>query len=392
MEFLLFIIIIFAISYIAGRLFKKLKLPKLLGYLVVGLLVGNLFNYNYLITSETIQVITGFALSVILLKAGLGIERAVIKKIGLRVLLLGTIPNLIEGSILAILSLLFFNFELYEALMFGFIISAVSPAVVIPSMTRLMDKGYDKKITTLNLAATSFDDVLSLTLFSVFLSLYLGNGNGAILLLLAPVKIILGGIIGAGIGYLLGRIMKATLCLRYQIIQFVVILAISIALKQYGEYIFIIEMIAIMTLAYYVNDTNPDVGVYIKRHTNTVWNFAQVLLFFIIGFLADINVIGEYLWIGILIITIGLVGRMFGAHLSLIKSGYHENQKLFTFISNTPKATVQAVLGAVPLTYGVINGNIILSLSALAIIYTAPIGLILIELLGPKLLKKETDL
>lgn len=390
MELFIFLAVVFIISYGVGWLFNKVKLPKLLGYLLVGLLVGNLLDFKDLITTDTIQIITSFALSVILLKAGLGIERAIIKKIGFRVLLLGTIPNIIEGIILAVLSILFFQFSIYEAFMFGFIISAVSPAVVIPSMTRLMDKGYDKEITTLNLAATSFDDVVSLTVFSVFLSIYLGTGNVTSLVLLAPLKIIIGAIIGAVIGYGLGRIMKATLCLRYQIIQFIIIIIISMILKQYGEYIFIIEMIAIMTLGYFINDTNQDIGVYIKRHTNTVWNIAQVLLFFMIGFLANITVIGEYLWIGLLIITIGLSGRMIGAILALNKSPYSKKQKTFTFISNIPKATVQAVLGAVPFTMGVANGNIILSLSALAIIYTAPIGLVLIEIFGPKLLKKET--
>jgi len=391
MELSIFLVISFVVSYIIGWLFNKIKLPKLLGYLFVGLVVGNVFDFDHFITTETIQIITGFALSIILLKAGLGIEKTVIKKIGFRVVLLGTIPNLIEGIILAVLSIVLFDFEVYEAFMFGFIISAVSPAVVIPSMTRLMDHGYDKEMTTLNLASTSFDDVVSLTIFGVFLSIYLGTGNPTTLILLAPLKIVLGGVIGALIGYGIGKIMKATLCLRYQVIQFVIIIIISLLLKQFGIYIFIIEMIAIMTLGYYINDTNKDLGVYIKRHTNTVWKFAQVLLFFMIGFLADISVIGTYLWIGILVIIIGLVGRIIGVNISFIKSSYSAKQKTFTVISNLPKATVQAVLGAVPLSYGVLHGNIILSLSALAIIFTAPIGLILIEIFGPKLLKKETE-
>ena len=390
MDILIFLAITFVISYIVGYLFNKIKLPKLLGYLLVGLLVGNLFDFNDLITDDLISIITSFALAVILIKAGLGIERAIIKKIGFRVLLLGTIPNIIEGIIIAILSILVFDFGVLEAFMLGFIISAVSPAVVIPSMTRLMDKGYNKEITTLGLAATSFDDVVSLTIFSVFLSIYLGTGDPTTLIILAPIKIMFGGILGAMLGYGLGKLYKATLCLRYQIIQFLIVITIAVILKQYGEMIFIIEMISIMTLGYFINDTNKDVGVYLKRHTNKIWNIAQVFLFFMIGFLADISEIGEYLWIGILLIIVGLTGRAVGVLISLYKSGYDKKLQSFTMISNLPKATVQAVLGAVPLSKGVTNGNIILSLSVLAIIFTAPIGLLLIEYFGPRLLKKDT--
>ena len=372
-----------------GILFDKIRLPKLLGYLVIGLIIGNFFSYDYLITDQVVRVVTSFALSIILLKAGLGIEKAIIKKIGVRVLLLGTIPNIIEAIVLTVISYYFLNFGIYEAFMFGFIISAVSPAVVIPSMTKLMDEGYDKEVTTLNLAATSFDDVVSLTMFSVFLALYLGNANSVSLLLLAPLNIILGAIVGGLVGFGLGKLLKHTSSVKLQVAQFIVVIGISLLLKQYGYYLFIIEMIAIMTLGYYLNDTNKEVGTYLKKYTNIVWIYAQVLLFFTIGFLADLSIIGDYLIIGLGIIMLGLVGRTIGVIIALHKSKFTNEQKVFSIIGNMPKATVQAVLGAVPLSYGVLNGNIILSLSALAIIVTAPIGLLLIEIYSVKLLKRE---
>ncbi len=389
MNLLIFTIIVFAFAYIVGILFDKIRLPKLLGYLLVGLIIGNFFSFDHLITTSTVRVVTSFALSIILLKAGLGIEKAIIKKIGIRVLLLGTIPNFIEALVLTTISYYFLSFGIYEAFMFGFIVSAVSPAVVIPSMTKLMDEGYDKEVTTLNLAATSFDDVVSLTMFSIFLALYLGNGNTTSLILLAPLNIILGAIIGGIVGYALGKLLKHTSSLKWQIIQFIVVIGLAISLKEYGHYLYIIEMIAIMTLGYYLNDSNKEVGIYIKKYTNTVWTYAQVLLFFTIGFLADLSIIGDYLIIGIGIIMLGLVGRTIGVIIALYKSDFNSNQKAFSIIGNIPKATVQAVLGAVPLSYGVMNGDIILSLSALAIIFTAPIGLLLIEIYSVKLLKRE---
>ena len=389
MNFILFVILVFFIAYAVGYMFNKLKLPRLLGYLLVGLVIGNFFDYDYMVNDTIVKFVTSFALSIILLKAGLGIEKAIIKKIGIRVILLGTIPNIIEAIVLTALSYYFLQFGIYEAFMFGFIISAVSPAVVIPSMTKLMDEGYDKEVTTLNLAATSFDDVVSLTMFSVFLALYLGNGNTTTLLLLAPLNIILGGIVGAVIGYMLGRLLKSTTNIKIQIIQFVLVVGISLIIKQYGSYIFIIEMIAIMTLGYYINDTNKSLGIYLKKYTNTVWNYAQVFLFFIIGFLADLSLIGDYLLIGIGFIFLGLLGRTIGVIISLYKSDFTPSQKTFSIIGNMPKATVQAVLGAVPLSYSIANGDIILSLSALSIILTAPIGLLLIEIFSAKLLKQE---
>ena len=389
MNFILFVILVFSIAYAVGYMFNKLKLPRLLGYLLVGLVIGNFFDYDYMINDTIVKFVTSFALSIILLKAGLGIEKAIIKKIGIRVILLGSIPNIIEAIVLTALSYYFLQFGIYEAFMFGFIISAVSPAVVIPSMTKLMDDGYDKEVTTLNLAATSFDDVVSLTMFSVFLALYLGNGNTTTLLLLAPLNIILGGIVGAVIGYMLGRLLKSTTNIKIQIIQFVLVIGISLIIKQYGSYIFIIEMIAIMTLGYYINDTNKSLGIYLKKYTNTVWNYAQVFLFFIIGFLADLSLIGDYLLIGIGFIFLGLLGRTIGVIISLYKSDFTPSQKTFSIIGNMPKATVQAVLGAVPLSYSIANGDIILSLSALSIILTAPIGLLLIEIFSAKLLKQE---
>lgn len=390
MDYLLFFSTIFLLSFLIGELFNKyLKLPKLLGYMIVGIAIKNSFSFDDFLTTEIVTFITSFALSVILLKAGLGIEKAVINKIGYRVILLGTVPNLLEGLIVAILGVVLLDFDLFTALMFGFIISAVSPAVVIPSMTKLLDDGYEKEIPTLSLASTSLDDVVSLTIFSVFLSLYLGETASLLTIVSIPLKFLLGIVFGGFIGYFIGMNMTSSKNKYIRILQFGMILTVSLALKSYGEYIFIIEMIAIMSLGYYFNDTFQKEDNYIKKYTNKTWKYAQVFLFFTIGFLTDLTTTLDYAVIGMLIIGIGLMFRGIGVLLSLYKSGYSTNQKKFTVIANIPKATVQAALGAVPLASGVIDGDIILSVSALAILITAPLGLILIELFSKKLLIKQ---
>ncbi len=389
MNFIIFILLVFILAYVVGYLFNKIGLPKLLGYLSVGIVIGNFFNYDYLISDDIIRFITSFALSIILLKAGLGLEKMVMKKIGIKVLILGAVPNIIEALILTIISFYLLHFGIYEALMFGFIISAVSPAVVIPSMTKLMDDGYDKEITTLNLGAIMIGDVISLTMFSVFLALYLGDGNPTLLLLMAPVNVILGGIVGGVLGWVLGKLLRHSTNIKLQILQFLIVVAVALVLKEYGHYLFIIEMIAVISLGFMINDTNKAVGTYLKKHVNNLWLFTQVFLFFIIGFLTDLDLIGEYLVIGVGILSLGLLGRTAGIYIALHKTDYTYNQKHFSSLSNLPKATVQAALGVIPLSYGVTNGDIILSLSALAIIITAPLGLLLIEVFSVKLLTRE---
>lgn len=389
MQILIFLSLVFIGSYITGQLFQNIHLPKLLGYLIVGLFVGNVFHFDTLVSTDMIQMFTSFALSIILLKAGLGIEKDIIQKIGFRVLLMGTIPNIIEALIISGISYVLLQFSLYESLMFGFLISAVSPAVVIPSMTKLMDMGYSKKTTTLNLAATSFDDVISLTFFSVFLTLYLGNGNALTTLGLAPIKMTLGLLVGGVLGYIIAKQLFQTFCLRYQIIQFVLVVGIVLALKEFGGYLFVIEMIAIMAFGFMIRQFNPAASQSIIFHTNTTWRYAQVMLFFMIGYLADLSLALDYVLYGIILLTLGLLGRMLGVMISLYRSDFTTKEKHFSMIGNIPKATVQAVLGAIPLTNGVHHGNIMLSIAVFSIIFTAPIGLICIEIFGPKWLQKE---
>lgn len=380
-------ITIFIVTYFTGELFKIIKLPKLLGYLIVGLIIGN---FTTLIDIEgSTSIITGICLTVILFKAGLGIERAIIKDVGIRALLLGTIPNLIEGTILAFLSYYILNFTVIEAGMFGFIISAVSPAVVIPSMSKLKDNGYDESITTMNLASTSFDDVVSLTIFAIFLTLFNGEGDAVLEIVYAPIKILLGSLIGIALGFIFAKILKTKKSKTLNILQYSLIFGSCLLLKFLGSYIFIIEMLAIMILGFIFNDQNKETSKIYIKYTNSIWKWAQVFLFFTIGFLTDLTVVSHYALIGIILILLGLTGRVIGVFISLHKSRFSKKEKSFCAISNIPKATVQAVLGAVPLSIGVANGNIILSIAALSIIFTAPIGLILIEIFAPKCLSKK---
>ncbi len=374
------------VTVLFGYIFSILKLPKLLGYLVFALL------YNFLFKSpqylEHSNVVTSLALGVILLKAGLGINIEDLKKIGLRSLLLGTLPNLAEATFIIIATMLFLDFTFVEAGMTGFIISAVSPAVVVPSMIKLNESGVckNKSIPTLNLVAASFDDVVSLTMFGIFQSFYENNSFSGGLLLLAPLTIILGAITGGAIGYLFIKIFKSKNTY-INILGTICTLGISILFKIYLDEIHISSYIAIITLGIFVNTSTAKNREYTKETINKSWTIAQVFLFLTIGLLVDINSVNGLVLTGILIIVIGLTGRTILVFISLIKSEYNSKERLFIAFSNIPKATIQATIGSTPLLIGVQNGSTILTLSVIAVLVTAPIGLLLIEKTSTKLLK-----
>lgn len=382
-------------GYILGTIIDKLGLPKLLGYLLAGIVIGksgfNLLSTEFLSYSGQI---TSFALVVILIKAGLGIDKKTITKVGFRAVLLGFIPNLLEGLTVSTLAYFVLGLNPLASGMLGFIISAVSPAVVIPSMVKIKDKGYgvDKGISVMNLAATSIDDVISLTIFTSLLSLYISNStsiNISKIVVTIPLTIVWGIVVGIIIGYILSKLLKHNNVKFMSLIFTVIILLVAFLIKIFGHYIYISEMITIMTMSFVLIHHNNDVGTTITTNVNKIWSVAQIFLFVIIGALVNINNITTIGLFAIIIIAIGLIARTTGVYLSLIKSDFNIKERLFCAFSNVPKATVQATLGAIPLAYGVDGGNTILSMSVIAILVTAPIGLVLIEKSAPRLLQKQ---
>ncbi len=380
---ILYLILFFIIAYIIGELFEMIKLPKLLGYLLLGLFIGNTVTIAF--NEQILHIITAFALTTLLTKAGLSLEQSVFKKIGVRSILLGVIPNILEALIVSVVVYYLLSFTIYESLMLGFIISAVSPAVIIPSMLRIKEEGYDKEVTTLSITFTSIDDVLSISMFYMFLSFYLNEGTSY---LMVPISFILGILFGL----LLGFIMKYFVTLsknKYQnTLLFISLFIITFIVYLYGDVIYITPTIALMSFGYYMLNHHSKVGKYMLTKYKQVWNVAQVMLFFIIGFITKFELMNSYIFYSMVIISIGLPFRYLGVLLSLIESRYNIKQRLFILLSNTPKATVQASLAAVPLIHFVTEGDVIQSIAVSSIVLTAPIGLLLIELTYKKLLKK----
>ncbi|NFA61314.1 cation:proton antiporter [Clostridium sporogenes] len=385
--------IIILLGLIANKIFEKLKLPGLLGMLILGILIGphglNWLSKDILNTSADLRKI---ALIVILLRAGLGLNKDELKLVGKTALKLSCVPGIIEGFFIALASTKLLGFSFIQGGLLGFIIAAVSPAVVVPQMLNLIDKGLGKSkgIPTLILAGASIDDVFAITIFSTFLGLYSGkNINISMQVLKIPVSIMLGTLIG-----ILSAIIIIKIFRKYNIDntkEILIILSISIMLTLIETLLKgkleIASLLGVMALGFMVSDRIPNVGDKLSKGLNEIWVFAQILLFVLVG--AEVNMVVAFKsgFLGIIIIALGLIGRSIGVLISLKGSNLNKKEKLFCVISYTPKATVQAAMGAVPLANSVASGDIILAISVLSILITAPLGAIAINLSGPKLLE-----
>ncbi|HBJ2610491.1 potassium transporter [Clostridium botulinum] len=387
--------IIILLGLIANKLFEKLKLPGLLGMLILGIIIGphglNWLSKDILNDSSDLRKI---ALIVILLRAGLGLNKDELKLVGKTALKLSCIPGIIEGLFIAIASVKLLGFSFIQGGLLGFIIAAVSPAVVVPQMLNLIDKGLGKAkgIPTLILAGASIDDVFAITIFSTFLGLYAGNNiNIAIQMLKIPVSIILGTLIGVLSAIIIIKIFK-----KYPIDntkKILIILSISIILTLIEALLKgkleIASLLGVMALGFVISDKIPSIGDKVSKGLNEIWVFAQILLFVLVG--AEVNMVIAFKsgFLGIIIIALGLIGRSIGVLISLKGSNLNKKEKLFCVIAYIPKATVQAAMGAVPLANGVAAGDIILAIAVLSILTTAPLGAIAINLSGPKLLESN---
>ncbi len=387
--------------------FSKVGLPGILGMIATGIIIGpSILN---LLDTQIIALLSEFktvALIVILIRAGLGINRDTLYKIGGPAIRMSFIPGIIEGATVTLVSHFLLEFSIIEAGMLGFIFAAVSPAVVVPSMLELKEKDYGKKkeIPTLILAGASVDDVFAITIFGVFVGLAGGTAiNIPYLLVSVPAGIILGVLIGVSIGFLLVWFFKRVHIRDTKKVIIFMIIAVLFyeftELDAIKDYIHLAGLLGIMAIGFILLEKYPKLANRLAIKFNKVWVLAEILLFVYIGTEVQIQELNrQILWIGLLILFIGLALRSLGVWISLIRSKLNLKEKTFCMIAYLPKATVQAAIGAVPLTLiqtGKITGipletgQTILALAVLSIVVSAPIGAIGIKLLGPKLLSRE---
>ncbi|MSU02486.1 cation:proton antiporter [Tissierella pigra] len=386
--------IILLLGLLVNKLFEKIKLPGLLGMIILGIIIGpygfNLIGKDMLTSSADLRKI---ALIVILLRAGFGINKSDLKKVGKIALKMSCIPGLVEGFFIAFASVKFLDFSFVEGGMLGFIIAAVSPAVVVPSMLKLMENniGTDKGIPTLILAGASIDDVIAITIFSGFLGLYSGsNINIGMQLLNIPISILLGVLIGAIVGIIVVKIFN-----KYNIKdtkKVLLILGLCILFTELEELlktkVSLASLLGVMTIGAIIIEKIPKVGKKLAGKFNEIWIFAEIMLFVLVGAEVNIGVALNAGKIGIIVLLIGLIGRSIGVMFSLLNTDLNWKERIFCVIAYIPKATVQAAMGAVPLSLGVESGDIILAIAVLSILITAPLGAIGINISAKHLLSK----
>jgi solute carrier family 9B (sodium/hydrogen exchanger), member 1/2 len=399
------IALIVLVALFLNYLFMKFQLPGILGMVITGLLLGpSVFN---VIDKEVIELLKDFktaALIVILIRAGLGINQKTLKIVGAPAIRMSFIPGIIEGTTLVFLSHFFLGFSYIEGGILGFIIAAVSPAVVVPQMLELKETGYGKakEIPTLVLAGASLDDVFAITIFGVFTGLASGSAvNIYHLAISVPLGIILGAIIGIGIGFAMIWYFKKFHVRDTKKVIFFMIIAILFyeftEIPSIKKIIPIAGLLGIMAIGFVILEKYPKLAGRLAVKFGKVWVLAEILLFVYIGSAVNIQAIDKSI-IGsaLLILFLGLIARSLGVWISLFRSKLNLKEKLFCMIAYLPKATVQAAIGAVPISMVYAGkmtsmtedtAQVILAIAVLSIVTTAPLGAIGIKLSAPKLLK-----
>lgn len=389
----LLIVAILIGGWFFGKLFTRIGLPSVLGMTLWGVVISFFYKNAF---PEVIWQISPFfkslALIVILLRAGLGINRTTLKKVGLPAILLSFIPCLFEGFTLLFLFHFIIGFNYAVAGVCAFLIAAVSPAVVVPSMLDLKERGFGKKndIPTMILAGASLDDVFAITIFTIFMSVAGGNQVSITKSLLQIPLSITGGI-AAGLifGFLLVYYFNRNQDKICATEKTLLLLGSAILLVQVGDWIHVAALLGVMTTGFILLEKSEKAAHELAYNLNKAWVFAEILLFVLIGMSVDVSLAISGGLMGLLIISIGLVARSAGVLISVSFASISRKERLFCVISYLPKATVQAAMGSVPLAMGISGGEQILAYAVLAIVFTAPLGLLLIRKLGPILLSVE---
>lgn len=391
---LLSIALILLVGMSASWICKKIKLPGLLGMLATGIVLGpyvlNLIDSSILNISSELRKI---ALIIILTRAGLGLDITGLKKIGKPAILMCFLPASFELLGIILIAPGALGMSVLEAAIMGAVLAAVSPAVVVPRMVKLMDNGYGtaKGIPQLILAGASVDDVYVIVLFSTFIGMMQGKGASIINFVNIPVSIILGMGIGILAGYLLAMYFEK-IHIR-DTVKVLLILSISFILVATEDMlntpIKFSALIAIMFVGVGLHKKRDVVAKRLSQKYEKLWIASEVFLFVLVGATVNINYLGNMGIKALIVIFEALIFRMAGVFVCLIKTELNKKERLFTMMAYTPKATVQAAIGGIPLALNFACGETVLTIAVLAIVITAPLGAFAIDLSYKKLLRRN---
>ena len=390
---LLSIALILILGMLMGWLCQKIKLPSLLGMLITGIVLGpyglNLLDGSILGISADLRKI---ALIIILTRAGLGLDISGLKKIGRPAVLMCFVPASFELIGMILLAPKLMGLTTLEAAIMGAVLAAVSPAVVVPRMVKLMDEGYGVKegIPQLILAGASVDDVYVIVLFSTFVGMMQGEGASVLKFVNIPISIFLGIAIGLVLGVLLAHYFKKVHIRDTS--KLLIILSISFLLvvleDKLTTAITFSSLIAIMFIGVGLQKKREVVAKRLSAKYGKLWVAAEVFLFVLVGATVNISYLGKVGVKALLVIVGALVFRMLGVFVCLLGTSLKRKERLFAMLAYTPKATVQAAIGGIPLALGFACGDTVLTVAVLAIVITAPLGAFAIDLSYKKWLSR----
>lgn len=386
--------LIFLCGLLLGSIFQRLKLPSLIGMLITGIVLGpyalNAMDVSILSISPDLRQL---ALIIILTRAGLSLDLEDLREIGRPALLMSLIPALFEMLGTILLAPLLFHIPLLDAAILAAVIASASPAVITPRMLRLMETGYgtDKKIPQLILAGDSVDDITNIVVFVSLIGLAGGQKISAFRFAAIPFSVVL----GIGIGVLAGIILTTLFKKIHMRDSMKIIILLSTAFlfttleEAMGNVFPFSGLLPIMTLGVMILKNTPMVAQRLSTKFSKLWVGAEILLFVLVGSSIDITYATAAIFKTIVLLVAVLLMRAVGILLCLVNTDLNRNERIFCTFTGIPKATVQAAIGAIPLAMGLPNGEIILTVAVLSILFTAPLGAFLIDISYKKLLTKH---
>lgn len=399
MIIVLSLLIIGILANYSGLIAEKLKLPSLIGMMIVGMLIGP--SYLNLVPQGTLEIsstIKDVALVTVLFIGGLDISLDQIKQIGRPAVLLSVVPATLEGFVIAFLSMKFLGFTFIQGAILGFIIAAVSPAVLIPSMISLIDRkvGQDKAIPQMLLVGASADDTIAITLFTTFLGVYLQNQKGESISIVSQlISIPISIFASILVAFLLFKISEFALRkVKNDYIKVVVVFIISLMMR-YAEKTthtqYLNSLLAVMIYGFFIRNYMKESAQFILDKMNNIWKYGKLYLFSFVGMAINPTLVGEYIYVGLFMLTISLSFRSVGVLLALTGTNLNLKERIFCVIAYLPKATVQSAKSSIPLQMGVAGGEIMQAIAILSVLVTAPLGAIGIKLTSDKLLNRKED-
>ena len=396
MNIFLSLFVIFSLGVLGGLLFEKIKLPKLVWYIILGILIGpSLLN----IVDDTLISISSYlrqiALVIILTRSGLSLNINHLKRIGRPAILMCFLPACFEIIGITIFAPMFLGISYIESLLLGSVLAAVSPAIVVPRMIKLIDEKYGEKhnVPELILAGASVDDIFLIVLFYSFKNLVATSNLNPWSIAQIPISIALGIILGLIVGLLVVLVIK--ILKTNNIISVILMLGLSFGMLAFETflkpYVNVSSLLAIIVMALVVNIFKKDEAKEIQKTYNGLWQGFEILLFTLIGIATDAHYAFSKDGAIILgLIIIALLFRSIGVIVCVLGTKFTIKEKLFIILSYLPKATVQASIGAIALAEGLACGTIVLTAAVVSILFTAPLGAIIIDNTYKKLLKNET--